>query len=532
MNVLSVYCSHTGAISISKDNELLVHIEISRINRFKNVPWPDSYLIKKINELNVPFDHILLTHLDDHCTDMWLYIINQKKLIIKNNCLIHITKEHHIFHASCAKLFNNRTDYLVWDGSGLNYDFDDHFADEQTSYFKNNLNNSFKLLHTNHGTDYVKDNIHVSPHNIGIGQVYQILTRELGLFLKDQFSEGKAMALSSFGKMNIDYYNKIIFQNHFNKNYIIANHSKNINTKKIFSGNFNTDIDNKDAQDLAFTFQKACEFMAIQFIKKLKINNDITISGGVGQNILINSILSKEFNFNIYVDPICDDQGISLGRLNHFLNFKLEKEKGVYLGFKPKYELEIFNNNFKINDCSIKEAAKVVNSFPMAIFQGRSEQGQRALGNRSLLMNATHPECISLINKIKKREWYRPFACSILYEEISNWFINNIKQDPEYMMFVYTAKEDKLTFLKNVTAKDNTSRIQGVKSTTNKNYYDLLKMYNEEYKIPFLLNTSLNQPGEPIVETLYDLKNMMLNTSLNYAYLPEIKKIIIKIKDE
>jgi carbamoyltransferase len=350
--------------------------------------------------------------------------------------------------------------------------------------------------------------------------------------LKDQFSEGKAMALSSFGKMNTDYYNKIIFQNHFNKNYIIANHSQNINPKKIFSGNFNTDIDNKDAQDLAFTFQKACEFMAIQFIKKLKINNDITISGGVGQNILINSMLSKEFNFNIYVDPICDDQGISLGRLNHFLNFKLEKEKGVYLGFKPKYELEIFNNNFKINDCSIKEAAKVVNSFPMAIFQGRSEQGQRALGNRSLLMNATHPECISLINKIKKREWYRPFACSILYEEISNWFINNIKQDPEYMMFVYTAKEDKLTFLKNVTAKDNTSRIQGVKSTTNKNYYDLLKMYNEEYKIPFLLNTSLNQPGEPIVETLYDLKNMMLNTSLNYAYLPEIKKIIIKTNDK
>jgi len=532
MNVLSVYCSHTGAISISKDNELLVHLEISRSNRFKNVTWPDNHLIKKINELNIPFDYILLTHLDNHCMEMWLYIIEQKKLIIKNNCSVHITNEHHIFHASCAKLFNDRTDYLIWDARGLNYDFQDHFADEQTSYFKNNLNDNYKLLHTNHGTDYVKDNAHISPHNIGIGLAYQNLTRELGLFLEDQFSEGKAMALSSFGKMNKDYYNRIIFENHFNKNYIIQNYGLNINSKKMFGDNFNTHIDNKNSHDLAFTFQKACEFMALQFIKKLKINNDVTIGGGVGQNILINSMLCKEFNFNVYVDPICNDQGISLGRLNHFLNFKLEKERGVYLGFKPKYELEIFNNSFEIKDCSVNEAAKIVNNFPMAMFQGRSEQGQRALGNRSLLMNATHPECISLINKIKKREWYRPFACSILYEEISNWFINNIKQDPEYMMFVYTAKEDRLKFLKNVTAKDNTSRIQGVKSTTNRNYYDLLKTYNEEYKIPFLLNTSLNQPGEPIVETLYDLKDIMLNTSLKYAYLPEIKKIIIKINDK
>jgi len=532
MNVLSVYCSHTGAISISKDNELLVHIEISRINRFKHVSWPDNSLIKKINELNVPFDQILLTHLPDDCMSMWLYIINQKRLIIKNNCSIYITNEHHIFHASCAKLFNNKTNYLIWDGKGTTHHFQDHFIDEQVSYFKNNLNDNFKLFHTEHGTDYVKDNIHVSPHNIGIGQAYQTLLRELGLFSEDQFSDGKAMALSSFGKMNADYYKKIIYENHFNKNYIIANQDKNINPKKIFKDNFNTCIDNKNSQDLAFTFQKACEFMALQFIKKLKINNDITIGGGVGQNILINSMLCKELSFNVYVDPICNDQGISLGRLNHFLNFKLEKERGVYLGFKPKYELEIFNNSFEIKDCSVNEAAKIVNNFPMAMFQGRSEQGQRALGNRSLLMNATHPECISLINEIKKREWYRPFACSILYEEISNWFIDNIKQDPEYMMFVYTAKEDKLKFLKNVIAKDNTSRIQGVKSTTNRNYYDLLKMYNEEYKIPFLLNTSLNQPGVPIVETLYDLKNMMLSTSLKYAYLPEIKKIIIKIENK
>jgi carbamoyltransferase len=208
---------------------------------------------------------------------------------------------------------------------------------------------------------------------------------------------------------------------------------------------------------------------------------------------------------------------------------KLQKVDTLYLGFKPKYNLNIFEEeSFKILDCDAKDVSKILLEEPVAIFQGRSEQGQRGLGNRSLLMNPTHNKCIEKINLIKKREWFRPFSCSILHEELNKWFIVDNDRNPFFMMFVFNAKENVKEKINNVLAKDGTCRLQSVTSKHNQNYHALLKEFFYLTKVPILLNTSLNLPGHPLVETVEDLKYTMLNSNLKYSYLPDINKLIIK----
>jgi len=531
MNILAIHASHNGSISIAKNNELIVHAEAGRFygNKFK--PTPSLILADYINELNLPFDKVLITNFpDDNCKGDWIDFFKSKKILVKKDCWFDFcTTEHHIFHASCANTFNKNTDYLVWDGNGAKINFKNHSGIEQVSFYRNNLKDFFSFLLTIDPENFFNERYSFSLTNIGIGEAYTQLTRELEMFIGDQHSEGKAMALSSYGTVKEELINKILFENNFNRNYIapLYDHDRPYHYK-VFNLENPLHINNIEAQNLAATFQKCCEFMAREYVSRLSIEKDITATGGVAQNILINSMLNKELNFKIHIDPICNDQGISLGRLNKELNFNLERESGVYLGFKPKYDIGIFNENFTLIKCNQGDVAKILKDNPIALFQGRSEQGQRALGNRSLIMNATHPNCIQLVNKIKKREWYRPFAASILYEKIPEWFEEEDKFDSEFMMFAYKCKLNKIDLLQNVIAPDNTCRIQGVKKSRNENYYNLIKAFDDLYSIPFILNTSLNLPGFPIVETLNDLKRMMLLTSLKYAYLPEINTLVIK----
>ena len=165
---------------------------------------------------------------------------------------------------------------------------------------------------------------------------------------------------------------------------------------------------------------------------------------------------------------------------------------------------------------------------PVAIYQGRSEQGPRALGNRSLLMNPAHRDAVKKVNDIKKREWYRPFTCSILNENFEEYFFANYNTTPYYMNFVYKVKQNQEDKLKSVLSVDGYSRVQCVKAEHNTHYYNLIKTFNKMYGIPVLLNTSLNLPGMPVVESYEDLKNILLKSNLKYCFLPEHNILITK----
>ena len=258
-------------------------------------------------------------------------------------------------------------------------------------------------------------------------------------------------------------------------------------------------------------FQKEIE----EKIKRMMPSKDVTYTGGVAQNVLANTQFLDYNNFKI--DPLCTDQGISLGVMNHHLKNNINlHDNPVYLGFEPEYSLE----SFQTTNITPQEVCKLLRKEPVGIFQGRSEQGQRGLGNRSLLMDATHKDAVDLVNKIKKREWFRPFAPAVLEEYASEYF--DIRDNSPYMLYVFKAKKK----IKSVCSIDGTSRIQTVSQKNNKHFYNLLKTFNEMYKIPLLLNTSLNLAGHTLVEDLEDLFYMMKYGNLKYCYLPEVNKIV------
>jgi carbamoyltransferase len=168
-----------------------------------------------------------------------------------------------------------------------------------------------------------------------------------------------------------------------------------------------------------------------------------------------------------------------------------------------------------------KEAInKILGQEIVAIFQQNSEWGPRALGNRSLLFDPRNKNGKNIVNKIKKREWYRPFAGSILLEHAHDWFeIEVIKESP-YMSFAIPVKENKKKLIPCIIHVDGTCRIQTVTEKQNKNFYDLIKLFYEKTNVPILFNTSFNLANEPLVETKEDALDTMERSDINYLYLP------------
>ena len=216
--------------------------------------------------------------------------------------------------------------------------------------------------------------------------------------------------------------------------------------------------------------------------------------------------------------------------------------QGSYLG--PEYtdeQIEKVLNKIgakysKLNDLDLidKVSDDLASSKAIGWFQGRMEFGPRALGSRSILGDPRSSETQKNLNlKVKYRESFRPFAPSVLKEDLSDWF--KIKIESPYMLMVAKVKDDKIIQMTEeqnklfgidklnikrsnipaVTHLDYSARIQTVKRDTNKKYYDLIKKFKEKTNCPVVVNTSFNVRGEPIVNTPKDAYNCFMGTELD-----------------
>ena len=164
----------------------------------------------------------------------------------------------------------------------------------------------------------------------------------------------------------------------------------------------------------------------------------------------------------------------------------------------------------------------------ICIFNGRSEAGSRALGNRSLIFNPKISSNKDMVNEIKGREKFRPLACSILLDEVKNWFhMNEIEESP-FMTYSFDVKKEKKQLIPSVIHVDDTCRIQTVTKENNFNYYSIIESFFNLTNIPLVGNTSFNLAEEPIVETIEDAIKTIYNSKLNYLYFPECKFLIKK----
>ena len=409
----------------------------------------------------------------------------------------------------------------------------------------------------------IKKEIHF-PHSLGL--LYSAFTYYTGF--KVNSGEYKLMGLAPYGQPK---YEKEIIENlidikkdgSFKLNQNFFNYATGltmINNKfeKLFGQKARKSETEKLTQfhmDIASSVQKVTEEVMIKIAKSLRKEFDIPnlcLAGGVALNCVANGKLVKEKIFdNIWVQPAAGDAGGSLGATLAFWHLDQKKPRkinhhddmqGSYLG--PSYSQDQIENDLKnlgakfevLNDDEIfeKTSENLSKGLAAGWFQGRMEFGPRALGNRSIIADPRSKTMQKNLNlKVKFRESFRPFAPSILREDLNEWFELNV--DSPYMLFVSNVNKkkcndmtdeemklfgiDKLNVQRSeipaVTHIDYSARIQTVHSQTNNRYYRLLEKFKAKTNCPVLVNTSFNVRGEPIVNTPQDAFNCFMGTNLD-----------------
>lgn len=167
----------------------------------------------------------------------------------------------------------------------------------------------------------------------------------------------------------------------------------------------------------------------------------------------------------------------------------------------------------------------------VSIFQGKTEAGPRALGNRSILYDPRDPNAREFVNAAKKREWWRPFAATVLLEHAREWFEMLTISESPFMMYAIPVKEEKKDLIPGVLHVDDTCRIQTVTEEQNYHFYNLIKTFYDRTNIPMLFNTSFNLGGQVICHTLYDAFATLENSNIEYLYLPEENKLYVCLND-
>ena len=306
--------------------------------------------------------------------------------------------------------------------------------------------------------------------------------------------------------------------------------------------------------DIAASIQKVTEEVMIKMCISLRDEfnlKNLCLAGGVALNCVANGkILEKKIFDNIWIQPAAGDAGGSLGAALSVLYLELKKERqisdnsmqGSYLGpsFSQK-DIESKLKNIKakfhvLDETEIIEKTSecLRNGDAVGWFQGRMEFGPRALGCRSILGDPRSSTMQKNLNlKVKYRESFRPFAPSILREDVNKWF--KIDVDSPYMLLVADVIDskkinmtdaekklfgiDKLNIKRSdipaVTHVDYSARIQTVHKETNPMYFSLIKKFKEKTNCPVLINTSFNIRGEPIVNTPEDAFNCFMGTELD-----------------
>ena len=401
------------------------------------------------------------------------------------------------------------------------------------------------------------------PHSLGL--LYSAFTYYTGF--KVNSGEYKVMGLAPYGKPK---YKDLIIQNlmdlkedgSFKLNMKFFNYATGLTmTNKKFSDLFGHPVRNpkKDLledfhMDIAASIQSVTEEIVIRIAKNIaseyKIKN-LCLAGGVALNCVANGkILRQKIFDDIWIQPAAGDAGGSLGAALAYWHHELKKPrenfqdqmKGAYLGPKlseKNVEDQLKKLKARYTKKSSSEISSIVakelsNGKTVGWFQGRMEFGPRALGGRSILADPRSDKMQKELNlKIKFRESFRPFAPSVLREEVSNWF--ELNYDSPYMLLVSDVKRekqinmsekdkklfgiDKLNIKRSsipaITHVDYSARIQTVHKETNLKYYNLINEFKKITDCPVLVNTSFNVRGEPIVCSVEDAFNCFMGTNLD-----------------
>ena len=523
---ISFYGSHNASYVVEENGEILLILELERFLNYKNsglaqykCPKTDDilffaeYIPKWImNKLNIAeFENCY--HLN---SDVIIYDRHSLERLIPAKNYIHGL--HHEAHAAGCFYQSPHQEMLV-------FSFDGGGNDGKFNVYHCIRGESPKLL------EAVLNPINqINFEYYDLGFPYMVI----GHFLDDiKYQDlgtgnlvypGKLMGLSSYGKIRNEWLPS--FMKFYKSDPNGLNYQEKI---KVLGEEINVIFDEENrikgeiSWDIAATSQRAFEDsfleIALPYINQFP-NLPIGITGGCGLNILLNTRLVEEFNKEVFVGPDPNDCGIALGLLLNYLK-PIQPFDSTYLGTTlldidnlANYIQNIFHNGTShyLNDEILID--DLVNGKIIGVAKGRAEHGPRALGNRSIICNPSTPEMKDILNdKVKHREWYRPFAPVVRLEDVNKYFEWN--KDSRWMSFCPKVREEWKEKLAAITHIDGTARVQTVTKEQNEWLYNLLTKFEEKTGIGVLLNTSFNIDGKPILSTVKDAFTILITTDMD-----------------
>ena len=453
--------------------------------------------------------------------------------------------EHHYSHAASAFFPSPFKDAIVLTLDGVG-----EWATTTVAEGSGNKLNLLKEIHF--------------PHSIGL--LYSAFTYYTGF--KVNSGEYKVMGLAPYGEPK---YKDVIMRElidlkndgSFKLNMKYFNYATGLTmTNQKFSNLFKNPVRDpkKDLltqfhMDIAASIQSVTEEIILKLTKSISKEFDsrnLCLAGGVALNCVANGKILKEKIFdNLWIQPAAGDAGGALGAALAFWFKELNNPRevnlkdammGSYIG--PSFSEELIEKKLKLLNANFQKlseenlinivAKELNNEKTVGWFQGRMEFGPRALGSRSIIADPRSDKMQKELNlKIKFRESFRPFAPSVLREDLKDWF--EIDCDSPYMLLVSNVKKDvqipmsekskklfgieklniKRSSIPAVTHVDYSSRIQTVHKDTNPKYHKLLSQFKINTGCPILVNTSFNVRGEPIVCTIEDAFRCFMGTNLD-----------------
>lgn len=589
--VAGITRGHNGGTCLLKNGEIIFAIEEERLSRQKYDGGPFASMIKILNYTD-HIDYLAVAHThslfavdapkidftgDDIYTALSrkIGLINRKANLFEHPQIIDCSEFHHKLHASCA-FFRSGFDKavaIVVDGAGTLSRFSANGEDfigweTETIYtceYPNKIQTLYKhvgsrgphvcekIIEKDNQTDNESYPVYVTDRG-GIVKAYEAVTEYCGF---PAIEAGKTMGLFPYGKENanipplFDYSLEIPLTN---RNLIIPTYpnSAKVNDKLIpeLSDNDCSELSYlQNRRDMAYACQIQTQKEVAKLIRKaveLSGINKVVLTGGYGLNCVANYYYLeelKDLDIDLYVEPISSDAGTAIGAA-YFVYQSLSKNTTIYprqdtlyLGLNHNYSVNYIKKQAEDLEVKYTTTSKdkiidlIIEQNIVAIFQGKSESGPRALGNRSILYDPRIENGKEIVNRVKRREYFRPFAGTILEEDVHDWFdLRGMKNSPS-MMYAVNCKEGVADKIPSIIHVDGTCRIQTINQKQNPDYYELIKLFKERTNIPILFNTSFNLGGEPLVETIEDAIWTLKTSFIEYLYLPEYELLITDLNE-
>lgn len=580
--IMSLNCAHDGGVAYLENGKVVWMIEEERYSHRKHDSHPflainnssgkvDKNSLVLYTTLEAPLCQDIIDRTVEFCLLLASKVLRKNKFNFKD-----LMKQHHLSHAAVG-FYNSGFEeavVVVVDGAGAitSPNNDGH---EVESIYKFSYPDNIELLHQSYCPTYEKIDEHtIENPTFGIGMVYSAVADYLGFSFA---GAGKVMGLAPFGKddPNIKHYLKddgSIDEEHIMRvengvmqeyyDYITPSGAYNVlkykegeapkrvvEDRNHYTGqqgsNFLIHIgpglippDTVDPSkkspiscNLAWRIQKDFETYMVNLIKKaVEISgcNNVVLSGGCALNCVANYEYLKHLpDINLFVEPICYDGGLVAGQAmlewrQRSKSTEIRPLETLYLGPEQLHLLP--EKAYPITPSEVIDI--IEEGKAVAIFQGRSEQGPRALGNRSLLYDPRVKDGRKKVNKIKGRELFRPFAATVMLEHVHDWFDMRGLKDSPWMMFAVNAWEKVWDLIPAVLHVDKTCRIQTLTKEQNPHYYELIEEFYNRTGIPMLLNTSFNLGGDTICETVDDVVETLERSMIDYCYFPEHGKML------